>query len=510
MPRQLLRLKKTCYGLLDGPYAGYQHLKKVLLKLGYTCSSADPCLFHLFDEQMNLQGLISVATDDLLHGGTDVHWQKMQWLNENYKLGKFSSGNGRFVGKEIQCRPDGSFLIHQPLYTHKIDQIKLDASRKSQKYAFCNETEISQLRGLLGGLSWLAKETRPDLAGRVAILHQSMPRPYIQDIIEANALAREAAKYAEIGLTIHHIPLQFLRVGTVTDASWANVRPDPEKRPQDFWEEREDRWVRHHVQPRRLLFHPAGVPGGPNVYDLQDRRVTIADGEECEDAWNRRDSIRNHGTEAWCGHTMFFKRQSGEPKMIIQEKFLQHEKLASQGGFITFFYDSRMETEEKAYPISVVSWKSFRIKRCTVNTLSAECQAMIHGVGSIHWLRFILQESYGKKLSLENWEEEIGQIPCIAVTDSKSLFDTMQKCCNTSSHIEDKRTAIDVTVLKRDFQRSQGQVRWIQGTKMISGSLTKKMGSAFLRKVLTEGTWSLTEKGFSQEATVLLLDDFSG
>ena len=40
---------------------------------------------------------------------------------------------------------------------------------------------------------------------------------------------------------------------------------------------------------------------------------------------------------------------------------------------------------------------------------------------------------------------------------------------------------------------------------MISDSLTKKMGSAFLRKVLTEGTWSLTERGFSQEATVLLL-----
>ena len=106
---------------------------------------------------------------------------------------------------------------------------------------------------------------------------------------------------------------------------------------------------------------------------------------------------------------------------------------------------------------------------------------------------------------MENWEEELGRIPCIAVTDSKSLFDTMQKCCNTSSHIEDKRTAIDVMVLKRDFQKTKGQVRWIQGTKMISDSLTKKMGSAYLRKVLKEGAWSLIEKGFSQEATILLL-----
>ena len=216
-PRQLPRLKKTCYGLLDGPYAWYQHLRKVLLQLGYVCSSVDPCLFYLLDNQEQLHGIISMATDDLLHGGTDLHWQKMQSLNENYKLGKFTSGNGRFVGKEIVCREDGIFLVHQPLYTQKLQQIQLEPGRRRQKYAFCNENEISQLRGVLGGLSWLAKETRPDLSGRVAILQQSMPKPYIQDIIEANSLIREAIKHADVGLTIHPIPLEYLRVGTVTD-----------------------------------------------------------------------------------------------------------------------------------------------------------------------------------------------------------------------------------------------------------------------------------------------------
>ena len=68
LPRQLLRLKKTCYGLLDGPYAWYQHLKKVLIQLGYQCSSARPYLFYLFDQDQQLQGVISVATDDLQAG----------------------------------------------------------------------------------------------------------------------------------------------------------------------------------------------------------------------------------------------------------------------------------------------------------------------------------------------------------------------------------------------------------------------------------------------------------
>ena len=171
---------------------------------------------------------------------------------------------------------------------------------------------------------------------------------------------------------------------------------------------------------------------------------------------------------------------------------------------MTFFYDSRMETEERSFPITIINWKSFRIKRCTVNTLSAECQAMLQGVGALHWLRFLVRESEGRPLDLDNWEEEISQLPCIAVTDSKSLYDTIQKCCNTAAHIEDKRTAIDVTILKRDFRKTKGQVRWIEGSRMVADSLTKKMGSSFLREVMQKGRWSLTELGFKQDSHSLL------
>ena len=504
--RQLLRLLKTCYGLLDGPFAWYQHLKRILIEtLGYNQSAGDPCLFYLWDKkEKKLQGIISVATDDLLHGGDETHWRKMEWLNKNYKLGKFTSGDGRFVGKEIKCKTDGSFLVHQPLFAQKVEPIPIEKKRKRERYSFCTPAEITQLRGLLGSLAWLAKETRPDIAGRVAILQQSMPTPFVQDMVEANVLAKEAVKHEQLGIVIQPIPLKYLRVGTVSDASWGNVRPENDQETQDFWEEKDKYWIRHHRQPRRLLFHPAGAPQGPNCYELGGERVTIMDGEELRDQWNTKDSNRQGKDEAWCGQTIFFKKNDSKPE-VVKDKFLQHGRLSSQGGFITFFYDSRMETEEKSYPISIVNWKSFRIKRCTVNTLSAECQAMLQGIGALHWLRFLIQEIHGQDLRLDNWETRIGEIPCIAVTDSKSLYDTINKCCNTSAHIEDKRTAIDVTILKRDFSQTKGQVRWIEGTRMISDSLTKKMGSNFLRKVMKTGTWSLSEIGFREEQDALLV-----
>ena len=107
---------------------------------------------------------------------------------------------------------------------------------------------------------------------------------------------------------------------------------------------------------------------------------------------------------------------------------------------------------------------------------------------------------------MDRWEEQIAATPFVAITDSRSLYDTITKLRNTASHIEDKRTAIDVTILKNDFNRTKGQVRWVEGGRMISDSLTKKMSSAYLRNVLQKGLWSLTERGFEmQESSILLV-----
>ena len=499
--RQLLRLKKCCYGLLDGPFQWYSHLTRILTQeLGYECSEGDPCVFYLFDNDRKMIGMISVATDDLLHGGEAEHWQNMEWLNQNYKLGKFTSGNGRFVGKEISCLPDGSILVNQPIYTQeKVNQIPITRERARQKMSRCTEKEITQLRGLLGSLAWLSKETRPDLAGRVALLQQEFPEPFVQAILDGNALAREAIRYKDVGVRIWPIKPENLRIGTVTDASWGNVRGPTREGDHDYWVETKKEWIRVHRQPRHLTFHPAGEVGGPDLYSIQSERKTIwmnTNYEENEhlDQWNQSGHLHRLGTSMWTGRTIFLKKE--KQVAAINEKFLQPQRLGSQGGHLVFFYDSRMETEEKAFPVSIISWKSYKLKRCTVNTLSAECQAMIQGVGALHWMRFLLAESMGERLRLDTWEDVVGKIPYIAVTDSKSLYDAITKCRNTASHIEDKRTAIDITILKGDFKRTKGQVRWVEGSRMLSDSLTKKMNPSYLRKILGDGNWSLSEKGF--------------
>lgn len=163
--RQLLRLLKTCYGLTDGPYQWYRHVSQVLASRGYVRSKADPCLFLLYNKGHNkIKGIIGLATDDMLHGGDDEHWANMRWPQQQYKMGKFTAGSGKFTGKMIVREADGAIVVHQqPYIEEKVQAIPLERARKRRRYSQCNPMEINQLRALLGSLlSRVAKESRPD------------------------------------------------------------------------------------------------------------------------------------------------------------------------------------------------------------------------------------------------------------------------------------------------------------------------------------------------------------
>ena len=224
-PCQLLKLEKVCYGLTDGPLAWYNHQKKFLTgQLEYQQSLADPCIYykHKLSPQTGepiLSGIIAVATDDLLHGGDEEHQRAMDQIKTKYKLGKFQYGSGNFTGKMFTQQEDSSIIVNQENYIQeKLLEINLEKQRKKKRYTFCDEKEITQLRASVGALAWLAKESRPDIAGRVALLQQVFPKPCIKDIIEANSITQEARKHPSSGIKIAPINQNNLRIGVATDA----------------------------------------------------------------------------------------------------------------------------------------------------------------------------------------------------------------------------------------------------------------------------------------------------
>ena len=483
--------------------AWFQHLRRVLTQeLGYTQSVVDPCIYYLHNKKetgwKSLEGIISVATDDMLHGGGAEHQAKMEYLNKTYKLGKFQYGEGRFTGKNFKPLPCGGVLIEQDHYVkEKIETISITRVRKSQRYSMCNEKEIGELRSLVGGLAWLAKETRPDLCGRVCLLQQAFPRPRVRDLIQANQLANEAMKYPA-GIKVSKIPLERIRISTVTDASWGNAAEPMTGKDPDYWVETQDQWIRYHVRPRRTLFHPGMTDDGPDIHQLSSQRRTHY---QCDgpaqlhaDEWAHPNKVKLLETGPWVGKTIFDKGATTEAN--IHEGFLQNRRLSSQGGHIILYHDKDLQYEPWA-KVTVASWKSYKLKRKVVNTLAAECQALVSGVGNLQWHRFLFAEAQNDPIKDRDWERKLSNIPFLAVTDSKSLYDTLSKQTCPFSQVDDKRTAIDVSILKHDLEGA-GTVRWIDGRNMISDNLTKNAGGNYLRFVMSRGQWTLNEQGFTE------------
>ena len=517
---QVLQLLKTCYGLTDGPYAWYQHIVKYLREeLHYRQSVVDPCLFYLDtvpDEQGNIkvEGVIALATDDLFHGGSHRHVQQMEKLRSRYKLGKYTWRSGRFVGKDISLQEDGSMLISQQFYVEaKVQPIPLTRGRKRRKYSVCTPMEIEQLRTLVGVLAWVAKETRCDLAGKTAILQQSFPKPQVKDLIVGNQLAKEALDFKHLGIKVMPIPLERLHAGVVTDASWGNAKEfgtylESTDSP-DYWEEQSDRWIRRHLQPRLTAFHPAAAPSGPDLHDLlPERDQELMTGEQITsltDQWTTSDSLRTLSTTPWTGSTTFYKQDKGNvlDAKDIHAGYEQLNKLFSQGGEIVIFYDQDLPTSQAPQNVTIGAWKSYRLKRRTVNTLSSETQSLVRGLGAVHWFRVLILESKGMHLSARDWQRSVAQLPFICVVDSKSLYDTVQKCVNPASQCEDKRTSIDIALIKEELSQLGGTIRWVDGRTMLADSLTKEMRSDLLRHVIESGRWSILEEGASLQQKLL-------
>ena len=88
-------------------------------------------------------------------------------------------------------------------------------------------------RSLVGALSWLASQTRPDIQCSVSFAQQLQKAPTVGDVTFTNATAKRALEFHEHGLWLKAIDLESLEIFTFHDAGWANALPreiedDPE------------------------------------------------------------------------------------------------------------------------------------------------------------------------------------------------------------------------------------------------------------------------------------------
>eukprot|EP00435_Cladocopium_sp_Y103_P055765 s362_g18.t1 len=170
----------------------------------------------------------------------------------------------------------------------------------------------------------------------------------------------------------------------------------------------------------------------------------------------------------------------------------------TQAGFMIGFTSCDLDEGRQAPWVPAV-WKSHRLSRAVGSTLAAEAQSMVNATGTLEWMSLLLSEAIDGPFDVRNYEAVLSLRKPVVVTDCKSLYDHLISMSSPTS-VEDRRTSIDIVILRQSMLRMQASVRWVPTNRMIADSLTKNAGDPtdLLRACMREGQYQI-----SPETTVL-------
>ena len=149
-------------------------------------------------------------------------------------------------------------------------------------------------------------------------------------------------------------------------------------------------------------------------------------------------------------------------------------------------------------------WKSYRMPRAVSSTLSGEAQAMATASGTAEWLSLLMSEVLDGPIIPQECRQLLTRRSPIYATDCKSLYDHLVSPSAPTS-IDDRRTSIDVVIIRESLKTTNGQVRWLPTNRMIADGLTKnKLDPVdLLRSCIRQGTYQISpeELVLEQQAT---------
>ena len=170
----------------------------------------------------------------------------------------------------------------------------------------------------------------------------------------------------------------------------------------------------------------------------------------------------------------------------------------TQAGYILAFTSQDLNQDLEA-PWSPFAWKSYKMPRIVASTLAGEAQSFATASGLAEWMTLMLYEALHGRIDLREATSFLGKVPIIGMTDCKSLYDAVHSP-SSPSKVEDKRVAIDLTIVKQSVERTGMSVRWVPTELMLADALTKDQADPadLLRAALFQGRYQL-----SAEASVL-------
>jgi hypothetical protein len=86
------------YGLADASLYWYNKVKETMLSTGGKMSLVDPAVFHWFDQDCNVTGVLACHVDDFIWGGSQTFATVIPVLKAVFQVGREEHDRFCYVG----------------------------------------------------------------------------------------------------------------------------------------------------------------------------------------------------------------------------------------------------------------------------------------------------------------------------------------------------------------------------------------------------------------------------
>ena len=184
--------------------------------------------FYYHVENGVVDVVLTTHVDEFLWACIESGHAVVDRLLTTFEVGRKEKGRIRFCGKQVDVAGH-DILLDVADNTRKTTYVEIAKHRNPADPV--TKGEEKQLRSVVGSLSWIARQARPDILYRVSKLQSSIKGATVSTLKEANKVLELALNGMDLKLRYKNGPFNFQELGVLT-ASDASFAGEPNSRSQ--------------------------------------------------------------------------------------------------------------------------------------------------------------------------------------------------------------------------------------------------------------------------------------
>ncbi|CAK0885219.1 unnamed protein product, partial [Prorocentrum cordatum] len=186
---------------------------------GFVRSLLEPCLWLKRDCLSALEGFVLIEVDDLAVSGRLAFQDTFKKrATARFKFGKWQSGEADYAGRHLRQSKDRIFVDQEKYIREQLTVMPHERVRRASPDSLLTQSEIASYRAVIAQVRWVARESRPDVAGGASILAGAMPSPTVRDAMTLMKICKFLKAPAAQTLTIWALDSLPLTCATASDA----------------------------------------------------------------------------------------------------------------------------------------------------------------------------------------------------------------------------------------------------------------------------------------------------